>query len=166
MGKKLHTEDRYDVAPEKVFAAFCDEAFVKAKYEALRYPEFDVLECTSSDSGARIKTRRLVPANVPSFAKKLLGDMTEMVQTDEWGGADASGARSGTWVIDVPGKPMGAKGTIKLSSDGAGSVVVIDGEMKASVPLIGGKLEGFAAEEAQKTLIDEYEFTKGWLAQH
>jgi len=166
MGKKLHTEDRYDVAPERVFAAFCDEAFVKAKYAALRYPEFDVVECSSSESGARIKTRRLVPANVPSFAKKLFGETTEMVQTDEWGAADASGTRSGSWVIEVPGKPMSVKGTIVLSPEGPGSVVVIDGEVKASVPLIGGKLEGFAADEAQKTLTDEYEFTKGWLAQN
>lgn len=166
MGKKLAARDVYDAPPDKVFATFCDENFVRAKYAALRYPEFDVLECTSSDAGATIKTRRLVPANVPSFAKKLFGETTEMIQTDTWGPADSSGRRSGTWVIEVPGKPVGAKGTIVLEPTASGSVVTIDGELKASVPLIGGKLEGFAGGEAQKTLGDEYTFAKSWIAEH
>ena len=164
MGRRLQANNRYDATPEAVFAAFTDEKFVRAKYEALRYPEFDVVECTATDSGAVIKTRRLVPANVPGFAKKLFGDTTEMVQTDTWGAADATGKRTGTWTIDVPGKPVNVKGTITLSPDGDGAVVVIDGEMKANVPLIGGKLENFAGQEAEKTLVDEYEFTKDWLA--
>jgi hypothetical protein len=165
MGRRLQTTDRYDATPAAVFAAFHDEKFVRAKYEALRYPEFDVLECSGDESGAVIKTRRLVPANVPGFAKKLFGDTTEMIQTDTWGAVGADGVRSGTWTIDVPGKPVSVKGTITLAPDGDGAVVTIDGEMKANVPLIGGKLEKFAGEEAEKTLVDEYEFAKDWLRQ-
>jgi uncharacterized protein DUF2505 len=166
MPMRLQQDDHYDATPEQVFAALTDEAFVSAKYTALRYPKFEVLECRPSGDGAVIKTRRWVTANIPSFAKKILGDTTEMVQTDTWEGLGADGVRRGTWVIEVPGKPMGARGTITLSAEGTGSVVHIRGEMKASIPLIGGKLESFAGGEAAKTLADEHAFTVQWLADH
>jgi hypothetical protein len=166
MGMKLKQDDRYDADPERVFAMFCDPAFVDAKYAALGYPKFEVLECGPVGDGGVIKTRRFVTANIPGFAKKLLGDTTEMVQTDTWEGVGADGVRRGTWVIDIPGKPMGARGTITLAADGLGSLVRIDGELKASVPLIGGKLESFAGGEAAKTLKDEHNFAVNWLAEH
>jgi hypothetical protein len=142
---------------------FCDAEFVRAKYDALGYPKHELLELDRSDEGARIKTRRWVPANVPGFAKKLFGDTTEMVQTDVWS-AETGGVRHGTWTIDVPGKPVKASGSIRLEGTESGSLVTIDGELKASVPLIGGKLESWAGGEAADTLRKEYEFGVGWLA--
>jgi Protein of unknown function (DUF2505) len=162
---KLSQRDEYDADPATVFAMFCDEKFLLGKYEALGYPQYEVLEVTASDSGARIKTRRHAPANVPGFAKRLFGETTEMVQTDEWG-PESAGVRDGTWKIDVPGKPMRAGGTIRLEPRGSGSLVSIDGELKASVPLIGGKLESWAGGEAKEALVKEYDFGTSWLAEH
>jgi hypothetical protein len=161
---KLSQRDEYDADPATVFAMFTDEKFLLGKYEALGYPKYEVLELVSSADGARIKTRRFAPANVPGFAKRLFGETTEMVQTDEWA-AESGGVRSGTWTIDVPGKPVRAKGTIRLEPRGAGSLVSIDGELKASVPLIGGKLESWAGGEAMEALGKEYAFGVEWLSQ-
>lgn len=160
---KLSQRDKYDVEPAAVFAMFCDEKFLLGKYEALGYPEYEVLEVEATERGARIKTRRHAPANVPGFAKRLFGETTEMVQTDVWG-PEQDGKREGTWTIDVPGKPVKAGGTIRLEPSGAGSVVSIDGELKASVPLIGGKIESWAGGEAKEALVKEYEFGVSWLA--
>jgi hypothetical protein len=160
---KLSQRDEYDADPGVVFAMFCEEKFLLGKYEALGYPQYEVLEVEASDTGARIKTRRHAPANVPGFAKRLFGSTTEMVQTDVWG-PETDGVREGTWTIDVPGKPVKAGGTIRLEPRGAGSLVSIDGELKASVPLIGGKIESWAGGEAKDALVKEYEFGKSWLA--
>jgi hypothetical protein len=160
---RLHADDRYDADPATVFAMFCDAEFVRAKYDALGYPKHELLEHETSDDGATIKTRRLVPANVPGFAKKLFGETTEMVQTDVWG-PETDGVRHGTWKIDVPGKPVRASGAIRLEGVGEASMVTIDGELKASIPLIGGRLESWAGGEAKDTLRKEHEFGISWLA--
>ena len=99
----------------------------------------------------------------PGFAKRLFGATTEMVQTDVYG-PETDGVRQGTWTIDVPGKPVLASGSIRLEADGDGALVTIDGELKASVPLIGGKIESWAGNEANDTLRKEYEFAVTWLA--
>jgi hypothetical protein len=160
---KLSQRDEYAAEPAVVFAMFCDEKFLLGKYEALGYPKYEVLEVDASESGARIKTRRHAPANVPGFAKRLFGDTTEMVQTDVWG-PEHNGVREGTWTIDVPGKPVKAGGTIRLEASGDGSLVSIDGELKASVPLIGGKIESWAGGEAKAALVNEHDFAVAWLA--
>jgi hypothetical protein len=162
---KLSQRDEYDADPAAVFEMFCDEKFLLGKYEALGYPKYEVIEVAASDAGAVIKTRRWAPANVPGFAKRLFGDTTEMVQTDEWGPA-TDGVREGTWKIDVPGKPVRAGGTIRLEPKGSGSLMSIDGELKASVPLIGGKLESWAGGEAKEALVKEHDFGVSWLAGH
>jgi hypothetical protein len=159
---RLHADDRYDADAAAVFDMFCDRDFLRAKYDALGYPKHEVLDLTASDDGATIKTRRWVPANVPGFAKKIFGDTTEMVQTDTWG-PETDGVRRGTWVIDVPGKPVKASGSITLEATSSGSLVTIDGELKASIPLIGGKLESWAGGEAAETLGKEYDFGITWL---
>jgi hypothetical protein len=143
---------------------FCDPAFIESKYDALGYPKHELVELETTGAGARIKTRRWVPANVPGFAKKLFGDTTEMVQTDVWG-AENDGVREGTWTIDVPGKPVKAMGTIRMERQDSGTLVTIDGELKASVPLIGGKLESWAGGEAAETLRKEHDYGVTWLAE-
>jgi hypothetical protein len=160
---RLHTDDQYDAEPAAVFAMFCDQDFIRSKYDALGYPKHELVELETSADGARVKTRRWVPANVPGFAKRLFGETTEMVQTDTYG-PETDGVRHGTWTIEVPGKPVKASGSIRLEAANNGSLVTIDGELKASVPLIGGKIESWAGGEAADTLRKEHEYAVTWLA--
>jgi hypothetical protein len=162
---RLHADDRYDAEPATVFAMFCDTEFIRSKYDALGYPKHEIVELEASEDGAKIETRRWVPANVPGFAKRLFGDTTEMVQTDIYG-PETDGVRHGTWTIGVPGKPVKASGSIRLEATSTGSLVTIDGELKASVPLIGGKIESWAGGEAADTLRKEYEYAVTWLQAH
>jgi hypothetical protein len=159
---RLHADDRYDAEPAEVYAMFCDPDFIRAKYDTLGYPKHELVRLDTSDDGATVSTRRWVPANVPGFAKKLFGETTEMVQTDIYG-PETDGVRHGTWTIEVPGKPVKASGSITLAATAEGSLVTIDGELKASIPLIGGKIESWAGGEAAKTLRDEHEFAVTWL---
>jgi hypothetical protein len=53
-----------------------------------------------------------------------------------------------------------------MEPDGAGTVVRIVGELKVSVPLVGGKVEQWAGAESLDALKKEQEFTASWLARH
>jgi Protein of unknown function (DUF2505) len=58
-------------------------------------------------------------------------------------------------------------GTVTLSPDGAdGSVLVYDGELKASVPLFGAVIEQAAVGAVRSALEAEQDAGARWLAEH
>ena len=66
--------------------------------------------------------------------------------------------------IHIKGAPLTVKGTIRLEPNGARTVEVIDAELKANVPLIGGKLERAAADPINAAIAIEIELLREWLA--
>jgi Protein of unknown function (DUF2505) len=95
---------------------------------------------------------------LPSFAKKFAGDTTRVIQNEQW----SSPAGGKLW-IDAPGKPTSMAGTIELVPDGTGTVEVVELEIKAKVPLIGGKLEKLMAEQVRDGMDTEREVGQAWL---
>jgi hypothetical protein len=168
MATKINRVDSYESDPATVFAMVTDEKFLLAKYEGVGMTNSKVLESTAlPDGGHRVRTQRDVATEgVPDFVKKLVGERTTIVETDEWGPAAPDGSRTGTWKADAKTAPMAMHGTFALTPTGSGSQVVISGEVKASVPLIGGKVEKAVAEATEKALREENEFGQGWLASH
>ena len=95
---------------------------------------------------------------VPSFAKKFVGDSTRAITTQVWHGDTA------TFAVETPGKPTSISGTASLSPNGSGSVLVYDLEVKASVPLVGGKLEKLVVELTRAGFEKEQAVGAAWLA--
>ena len=168
MATKISSTDSYSGDAAAVFAMVTDEKFLLAKYDAVGMTNSKVLESTAlPDGGHRVRTERDVATEgVPDFVKKLVGERTTIVETDEWGPAAADGSRTGTWKAEAKTAPLVMKGTFALTPSGAGSQVVISGEVKASVPLIGGKVEKAVAEATEKALAEEAAFGEEWLSSH
>lgn len=100
-------------------------------------------------------------AGVPSFAKKLVGDSTQAISTATWRGEDAA------YVVETPGKPTSIAGAVRVAAagnGGAASVVSYDLEVRASVPLVGGKLEKLVCELTGDGLDKEHAVGQAWLA--
>lgn len=95
---------------------------------------------------------------VPSFAKKFVGDSTRAIITARWKGTQAS------YVVETPGKPTSMSGTVAVSARGDGAVVTYDLEVKASVPLIGGKLEKLVCDLTGEGFDKEHTVGQAWLA--
>ena len=47
------------------------------------------------------------------------------------------------------------KGTLRLEPSDAGTTLVLKGDVKAGIPLVGGKIEGFASDQIIKGLERE-----------
>ncbi|MCW2786137.1 MAG: hypothetical protein JWP74_2654 [Marmoricola sp.] len=97
-------------------------------------------------------------AGVPSFAKKFVGASTRAITTQTWTGSTA------TFRVDAPGKPTSISGVATVAANGAGSVLTYDLELKASVPLIGGKLEKLMSELLAAGFVNEEAAGAAWLA--
>ena len=111
-----------------------------------------------------IVTHRTVEADIPGFAKKVFKPVNALTQIEEWEPA-AGASRAGTWRIETKGVPVSTGGATRLAAAPAGSVHHIEGRIKVSVPLVGGRLERFVYDQANKTLDIEHDFGQKRLAE-
>ncbi|GAB3593347.1 DUF2505 domain-containing protein [Angustibacter peucedani] len=160
---KFTAEIRYAAAPDAVFAMLLDPAFqdrVCTETGAIDH-SVDVEE---AGGGATITTTRKLPSDdLPDFVKKFVGDTLDVMRVDHWGPAGADGGRQGTVVVEITGAPVRLKGEIVMTAEGGGTVERVDGELKASLPLIGGKVEKAAEPAMRAAITKEQEVGSDWL---
>jgi uncharacterized protein YndB with AHSA1/START domain len=149
----------YDAPPTEVFAMLSDPAFREKVAAAQGVVSADV-RLTPTGRGFDLDMDQVQnTAGLPSIAKKVVGDTTEITLTERW--PDASG---GSLEIVAPGKPTSASGTIALAEQGAGTVETVELEIKVKVPLIGGKLERLMADSIKSGMDVEQTVAAAWLA--
>lgn len=165
MPSHIDEVQRYDADPTTVFAMLCDEQFIVYKCEQSASLEATA-EVTDEGDSLRIHNRRVLPAKVPGFVKRFLGDTIPLDETQHWGPASESGSRSAEFTVNFDGQPLTFAGTIDLTPDGHGTAVRTKGALKCSVPLIGGKVENFAAQWIGKYLNKEQRVGQQWLTDH
>jgi hypothetical protein len=95
---------------------------------------------------------------VPGFAKKFVGESTRAIKTLRWAGDTAA------FTVETPGKPTSLSGTASLSSSGSATRLRYDLDVKASVPLVGGKLEKLVADLTVDGFGKEEAAGVAWLA--
>jgi hypothetical protein len=135
-----------------------DPSFRERVSLAREVKSFDVT-LTPTGSGFSLVNDQVQPtAGLPSFAKKFAGETTKAIQREEW-----SDHSSGTLTIETPGKPTSMTGTITLSASGEGTVERVELEIKAKVPLIGGKLESLMADQVREGMDIEHQVGQAWL---
>ncbi len=100
-------------------------------------------------------------AGVPSFAKKFVGDSTRAIKTITWHGSGETSRAD--FAVDTPGKPTSITGSLTLASAGNGSTLTYKLDIKASVPLVGGKLEKLVGELTDAGFTKEYGVGQAWL---
>ncbi len=142
--------------PAATFALLTDPGYVEDVATTTGGTEAEVSCTPSDDGGATVVSARTLPAELPSYAKALVGDHVRITETRVFGPAAADGSRDGTVSVDFAGAPMSAEGTLRLEPGPDWvTVTTVSMSLKASVPFVGGKIEKFAAEEIEKYLAKE-----------
>lgn len=156
---KFRHELVYDAPPAAVFEMLADPAFREAACAAQDVISADVqLERTGNGFSLVIDQQQRT-TDLPSFARAFAGDSSQAIQREEW--ADTTG---GTLVIDTPGKPTAMKGTITLRPEGSGTREIVELEVKAKIPLIGGRIEKLLAEKVAAGMDLEHGVGVDYLA--
>lgn len=155
----------YAAPPETVYAMVTDEAFQQRKCVEAGAQRHEAAVSTVGD-GARVVTKRDLPADdLPDFAKSIVGSTLSVTETYEWGAASGDGSRRGTLTVEVAGAPVAMRSTVRLAASGGGSEISIDGDLKASIPLFGGKVEKAAAPAVVDAIRSEQRTGQAWLAE-
>ena len=160
---ELRAEADYPASPDSVFALLCDKAFrsgVCVATHAIRHS----VQVDLSPDGATVRTTRVLPAEVPDFVRKFVGETLEVVQTERWGGAEASGGRTGTVTVEVTGQPAGMEGVRRLEATTTGTHESVSGDVRVRIPFFGSRIEPEIAAAIQAAILKEGEVARRWLA--
>ncbi len=155
MATSLRKELPYDASPDAVAAMLLDPAFREEVLERQH-----VLRGSATVKGEHVTVEQVhSAADLPSFARAIVGDEIVIVQQERWLTGTAADLH-----LAIPGKPGDITGTIHLSPVGEGTVEVVELTVKVSIPLVSGKIEKLIAEMLGKAFVKEHEVGREWLA--
>ena len=158
--KKIEHDLRYDGATtEQVRAMLADPAFREKVCDYQGVTRHTVTVAVQGEA-MDVRIDQVQSArSIPSFAKRIVGEEINIVQTEHWSSATAA-----TIEVAIPGKPGDIGGTIVVTEDDRGTTERVEMTVKVSIPLVGGKLEGLVADLLLKALKAEHEVGQKHLA--
>jgi len=161
----LSAEINYPGAdPATVFTMITDKVFQERKCAATGSLAYEVEVSAFPDGAATVTSHRTLPTDeVPEFVRRFVGGTVRVVERNDWFPARDDGAREGTMSVVITGAPVGLTGSVSLRAFGDGTVYEIDGDLKASVPLIGGKIEKSAEPAIRAAIRVEERTGRAWL---
>jgi hypothetical protein len=162
---KIERSMRNDISARAVYEMSSSKQFQEQKCRDAGALSYDV-SVTQGAGGAVIKTKRKLPTvGFPGLLRKFVPSGVTSTETIVWGPEAADGGRTADLSVDFHGAPASMKGTIRVVPDGPdAATVVVDAEFKAHVPLVGGKVEGFAAPIILSVIDAEEATGKAWAA--
>ena len=153
--KKLSKKLTYDASADAVAAMLDDPAFREAVLERQRVKRGSV---AIDGDVARIEQVRSAD-DIPSFAKKFVGDEIVIVQTETWTSAHGADVE-----LAIPGKPGEAVGTLALVESGDTTTETVELDVSVKIPLVGGKVEAMIADMIGHALDVEHQVGVEWLS--
>jgi hypothetical protein len=164
MPTRYEERQSFDQPPEKVLRMFSDRAYFERKYAASGGWDIQVQEYERSDQRFRIKCgySRKPDAEVPAFARKVIGDAVHVTQEDIWDLESASGRLS----IQIRNTPIQMRAQMRLEAEPGGCVNVLQWTLSCPVPLVGSKLEQILAAEMRNKAAADLEISRRLLADY
>lgn len=138
---------RHPAPPAEVAALLADRSFVEEVCAASGARSWEV-EVTGDAAGAfTVTSTRVLPTDeLPDVARRFVGETLSLREVDRWDAPGPDGSRTGTLELTVPGAPVRASAALALRGAGSGGTAhSLDGELKASIPLVGARIEKAAS---------------------
>ncbi len=164
MAKTLTHVAEFPYSTEEVFQTGIRKDYIEAKAPALGHEDAELLELEDGPDGGRARARYTVETDLPSWARKMLPARNTITESHSWPGRGSDGGRSYAFTADVANVPVEIRGSVRILSTGPSSCrSEARVEVKASLPLVGGKLEDLVAGDLQRTMEGEATFMREWL---
>jgi hypothetical protein len=166
MTTRLVQELTYDAPVDEVAAMLADPAFREAVCVAQRATKQSVsIRGTQPVDGAGDPMKVTIDmwqptSGIPGFAKKLVGNETNIVQTESW-----SSATHGDITVTIPGKPGEMVGTAVLVEEDGRTVETVTLDIHVRIPLVAGKIEDLIKKLLSSALRAENRTGVTWLAE-
>jgi len=161
---QIHEESQYTATPQELFAVMSDPEFAKARATASGALE-QSSDVTEVDGTARMVSSRTISTGpMPDAARRFVGATVVVEQVEQWSAPASDGSRNGTAVLTVRGVPVSFEGTMTLRPTATGCTHVLDGQLRAKVPLMGSTIEKALGPIVTSMVRSEAELGRTWLA--
>jgi hypothetical protein len=162
MATRFEHRASFSAPAATVYATLVDRAFLDERLRAIGGKGATVVEHTTTGDGVSFRLRQGLDAQkLPGAVKAFVnGDLT--VERHERWQPDGGGVAK----VTISGVPGEITSRTRLTGRDGGCEQLVTAEVKVSIPLVGGKLEGVIAQQVGKLLAAEAEFAGKWLAEH
>lgn len=158
MPRSLQHSAEFAHPVEKVLAALTDEDALRERLAAVGGQNAELLSHEKSAAGVSYTMRQGIPADkLPGVISKLHPGDLIVTREQTWRSLDDGTAR-GTGKAHVSGVPGAITVETQLLKHADGAKLQVSGQVKVSVPLIGGKIEQTIAEQVGRLLTREDAF--------
>ncbi len=164
MAKRFSGDIHFDAAPDVVFAAQSDPHYVVWKHEHMA--AFDVSADVEEDgTNVVVSSSRKLPAEVPSAAKRFVGESITIDEVHTWSHPETDGTRTGNRARDVRGCAPGRQGH-PGAGPGRRRFRHEGGRGREGQCADGrGKLEGIVGEQFTRAMRKEQEIAPQWFTE-
>ncbi len=160
MTKRLQHDLTYDAPMAAVAAMLADPDFREEVCEFQGVKRALVNVDPDESGGMQVTIDQVQSAHgVPSFARKFIGDEVNIVQEESW-----ISATDADITVTIPGKPGEMTGTARLTESGGVTTETVVMDVKVSIPLVGGKIEGLIADLLLRALKAENTVGRDYLS--
>ena len=153
----------YPADVEAVMAVIGDPAFQEAKCVATAAGAHEARVERAGDRVTAYTTRRFPTDAFPDVARRVVGDTLVIEEVQEWGAPGADGTRRCRISLRAVGTPVTLQGQATLTPTDEGCREDIEADLRAGVPLIGGRLERAAEPLVHHAMDIETGLIGDWL---
>ena len=154
----------YDAPAEEVFAIITDATFQQQVLEQISASSHDVV-VLDSGSDLVLRVRWESPTvEVPTVARRFIGQRLEVAQTKIWHPANQDGSREADVEGEVTGVPIAVTGRTRIVPHGRSTTQAFDLHVTATVPMVGKSLERLVADAVRARLEKKFEVAWSWLS--
>ncbi len=164
--KVTATLSQPDDDPAAVFAMMIDRTFQEQKCAASGALSYSVDIGGTADQPIVRTVRKLPSDGLPDFVRAMVRDGITVEETYTWAAAEPNDARSADVVVSFVGQPLKMTGTFQLRPDGSGTGGELRGDLRAGIPLFGGRIESATEPVIVKAVELEQDLGRTWLAEH
>lgn len=142
-----------------------DREFILGRCEAMESLNIQVTVTGEVDDAFTVTTSRVqATERVPEALKRFAGHGVTIRQVDIWQAPTSAGARIGSVAVQIAGLPIRFDGTMALEPTPHGCIQSVEGNLSASIPLIGGRVEQAAEPAIEGAMRAEQRCGLIWLA--
>lgn len=164
MATKMNYTQMYEADLATVRVMILDPEYIQAR--ALATGAITVEHSIVAEPNGQVTATitRTLPSEMPAFALAIVGQTLTITETQIWQ-PEFLGQCLGDFSVTFSA-PLTFVGSAAITTQADHTIVTTEGEFKAAIPFMGGKVENLAKEQTERYLRKEQEFAQTWLREH
>lgn len=167
---KIDLQQDFPAKIDRLWATFANTEYPEQKYRALGATGFEMLSFKADEQSIEIDLQRTFPVrqeHIPSWARPFFTDAHQTLRHRTQWRRLGSALIEAQLAIDPLGMPVGALGRGRIVESSAGTTTMtLEFDVESSLPLLGGKIARFFAEQIKNALSADHAFTLDYLERH